>query len=201
MNVNHVVKPESLTAVKGLQATVPTMVKLNKVALNEYVKFKLNERLDGTREAAEFARSLHLTPAYISMLRAGKSSVGDSEEVFAGWLAKGSVEKLREISNDWWARQPGSAAPPARRVEYEDRYPNLKIAASFARADGFSEEAIDDVRRRAGKGADLTPRQWLSKIESAEADLRRGASLPGTPLPKDVDEEMRPGPHRLKKKG
>jgi hypothetical protein len=152
------------------------MPKLNKVALNAYISFKLEEHLHGTRAASEWAREHHLTPQFISMLRNGKGTVGDSEEIFAEWLAGGSIDGLRSQANEWWEKQEKAPAGsgPQPFVVKDDRYPNFGVAATFAIQAGMSRAAIDAVRNmRLESSVDLPPLEWLEEIRFEDRRHKR----------------------------
>lgn len=86
-----------------------------------------------------------------------------------------TAERVAELAKmDVWELL-GTKKPAGERVvEYDERYPNLQAAITFARADGIAEKAIERVRSEAySMNEDPHPRVWLRRIEDEAIAVRR----------------------------
>jgi hypothetical protein len=78
------------------------------------------------------------------------------------------------------------------KIEEDEPYPNLAIAAKFASQSHIAQEAIDQVRRSIAKGqTDLSPVEWLDLIRHADRVYRL---FERNPQLKDIHLRQHAGP-------
>lgn len=163
-----------------------------KDAVSKYVRHRIAE-MAKTQSEADIGEVLGIKASQVNMIKNGVRGVGQElEERFARSLAAGSVDQLRADAWAYLKEHPEDGAPETPdQITVSGRFPNLTVAAEFARRDGVPEAAIAAVQSQHTMEEDLRPSEWLYEMQFMGEMLKRKNAEPRSLVTKWRAREIR----------